>query len=157
MSAAGVIPHPVIRPLERSDIAEVVAIEEASYPYPWTYGIFEDCLKAGYACFAVVLAGRVVAYSVQNWAAGESHLLNLCVDSGHRKRGVGRLLLDHTIELARRLDCSVMFLEVRPSNPAAFRLYQARGFRESGLRRDYYPAAGGREDAIVMRLDLTIA
>ena len=146
--------HPVIRPLKPADIGEVVAIEEASYPFPWTRGIFEDCLRVGYACFGAVVSGRLVAYSVHHWGAGEAHLLNLCVHPEFRHRGLGRLMLDHAIDHAQCLDCMVMFLEVRPSNPGAIRLYLDRGFEEIGERPAYYPAAEGREDAVVMRLDL---
>jgi len=154
VSSAGAPAHPVIRPLQLSDLEQVVAIEQASYPFPWTKGIFEDCLRVGYACFGGFLAGRIVAYSVHNWGAGEAHLLNLCVHPDFRQRGLGRLLLDHAIDHARGLDCLVMFLEVRPSNPGAMQLYQRRGFESVGQRPAYYPAVHGREDALVMRLDL---
>jgi ribosomal-protein-alanine N-acetyltransferase len=157
VSVAGGISHPVVRQLLLADLDEVVAIEQASYPYPWTRGIFEDCLKVGYACFGCILAGQLVGYSIQNWGVGEAHLLNLCVRPELRHRGLGRLMLDHAIDHAQRLDCIVMLLEVRPSNPRAIRLYRDRGFEQIGRRSGYYPANEGREDAIVMRLDLPAA
>ena len=146
--------HPLIRPLWPEDLDAVLKIEEASYPYPWTRGIFNDCLRVGYACFGLQ-AGEVLAgYSVHNWGAGESHLLNLCVHKGFQRLGYGSLLLEHAIGHARALDCHVMFLEVRPSNSNASRLYQRRGFEVVGKRPAYYQAEGGREDAMVMRLSL---
>jgi len=136
------------------DLDAVVEIEKASYPFPWTRGIFEQCLRAGYACFGLQLGTALVGYSVCNWGAGESHLLNLCVHPDYQKQGYGKILLEQTIGHARSLDCHVMFLEVRPSNPDAGKLYHRRGFREVGTRPAYYEASDGREDAVVMRLDL---
>jgi ribosomal-protein-alanine N-acetyltransferase len=154
MSAANEMVYPVIRPLQSSDLDAVVEIEHASYPFPWTRGIFQDCLRVGYACFGAQMNGRLAGYSVFNWGAGEAHLLNLCVRPDLQQRGLGRLLLDHAIKQARLLDCHVMFLEVRPSNAAAARLYRRLGFEEVGERPGYYPAHDGRENAVVMRRDL---
>ena len=146
---------PVIRPLAAEDLEQVLAIERASYPFPWTRGIFEDCLKAGYACFGGLIDGELVAYALHNHGAGEAHLLNLCVHPEFRSRGLGRLLLRHVLDHARAIGCLVVFLEVRPSNPAAITLYRDEGFDVIGKRPGYYPAATGREDAVVMRLGLT--
>ncbi len=154
MSAVSAASCPVIRPLQADDLDRLVAIESASYPFPWTLGIFRDCLKVGYACSGLCVGSDLVGYSVFNWGAGEAHLLNLCVHPDWQRQGFGRLLLDHSIRQARTLGCRVMFLEVRPSNSGAVRLYERRGFEEAGQRPDYYPAHEGREDALVLRLDL---
>ncbi|NIP19328.1 MAG: ribosomal protein S18-alanine N-acetyltransferase [Xanthomonadales bacterium] len=146
--------HAVIRPLRPDDLDRVLEIEESCYPFPWTRGIFSDCLRVGYACFGLQLGSDLAGYSVHNWAAGESHLLNLCVDGPWQRRGYGSMLLEHAINHARALDCHVMFLEVRPSNPDARALYLRRGFEAVGERPEYYQAAEGRENAVVMRLDL---
>ena len=146
--------YPLIRPLWQEDLDAVLKIEKASYPYPWTRGIFSDCLRVGYACFGLQTGEKLTGYSVHNWAVGESHLLNLCVHPDYQKQGYGSLLLEHAISHARSLDCHVMFLEVRPSNSDAGRLYLRRGFEEVGQRPAYYQSAEGREDALVMRLDL---
>jgi len=151
---SAVLLHPVIRPLQPEDLAAVEAIEQASYPFPWTLGIFTDCLKAAYACFGLFGDGGLCAYSVHNGAAGEAHLLSLCVAPEMRRRGLGRLLLDHAIRHARRQGCRLMYLEVRPSNPEALSLYRRRGFQPIGQRPGYYPAHEGREDAVVMCLEL---
>lgn len=145
---------PVIRPLTAADLGQVISIERASYPYPWTKGIFEDCLKVGYSCFGGMIDGQLVAYEVHNRGADEAHLLNLCVHPEFRSLGLGRLLLQHAIDHARAMGCMVMFLEVRPSNAAAIQLYREAGFDVVGRRPSYYPAEQGREDAVVMRLAL---
>jgi len=145
---------PLIRPLRLDDLDAVIGIESASYPFPWTRGIFSECLRVGYACFGLQSGDRLVAYVVYNWGAGESHLLNLCVDPAHRRCGYGRTLLEHSIRHANTLGCGVMFLEVRPSNVDAERLYLRRGFRKVGTRPAYYESDRGREDAVIMRLDL---
>lgn len=145
---------PLIRPLGVEDLDEVMCIENASYPFPWSRGIFADCLRVGYACFGLQVGARLIGYSVHNWGAGESHLLNICVHPDEHRKGYGQLLLDHAIAHSISLDCHVMFLEVRPSNLDAVRLYQRRGFVVVGERPAYYQAENGREDAIVMRLDL---
>lgn len=145
---------PLVRALRSQDLETVLEIEQASYPFPWTRGIFEECLRAGYACFGLQLDKALAGYSVYNWGAGESHLLNLCIHPDWRKKGFGKILLEHSISHARSLDCQVMYLEVRPSNVNAAVLYRRRGFEEVGTRPAYYEAVSGREDAMVMRLDL---
>ncbi|MFT5139450.1 MAG: ribosomal-protein-alanine N-acetyltransferase [Lysobacterales bacterium] len=146
--------YPLIRALFIGDLKEVVDIEQVCYPFPWTLGIFEGCLKAGYACFGLQLGDDLAGYAVSNWGVGECHLLNLCIHPRWQKQGYGKMMLDHSIGRARSLDCHVMFLEVRPSNVDAGHLYRHRGFEEVGMRPAYYQADKGREDALVMRLDL---
>lgn len=146
--------YPLIRPLFPEDLVDVIRIEKECYPYPWTAGIFRECLRVGYACFGLQLGDDFAGYSISNWAVGECHLLNLCIDSRFQKQGYGKTMLEHCIGHAVSLDCHVMFLEVRPSNVDAAQLYLKRGFEEVGSRPAYYQAEDGREDALVMRLDL---
>lgn len=146
--------HPLIRPLIRSDLQQVNEIELSAYPYPWTLGIFEDCLRVGYDCSGLLLGTTLAGYSIQSHAAGECHLLNLCIAPSWQGMGFGSLLLEHAIRLGRKRGCDNMFLEVRPSNPAGFSLYERRGFVTLGRRPDYYRADEGREDAIIMSLSL---
>ena len=141
-------------PMTAVDLPEVLTIEQRVYEYPWSEGIFRDCLRAGQCCWTIREVGVLVAYGVMSVAAGESHLLNLCVDPDYTRRGCGRGLLDHLQGLALRHRATVMFLEVRPSNREALALYRDNGFAEVGLRRGYYPAAKGREDALVMAREL---
>jgi len=142
-------PEVVIRAMRGSDVADVVAIERASYQFPWSEGIFRDCLRVGYVCRVVTMAREVMAYGVMSFGAGEAHILNLCVGETYRCRGVGRRLLGSLIERAAAM--ADAFLEVRPSNTAAIRLYLALGFEHVGMRRGYYQAVNGREDAAVLR------
>ena len=142
------------RPMRHEDLPDVMEIEQASYPFPWTMRIFGDCLHAGYSCWVCRCNGAIEGYGVLSIAAGESHLLNLCVRRKSRNRGTGRKLLRHLVSIARRHDAEVLFLEVRVSNQAARHIYLTEGFNELGTRHDYYPADDGREDAVIMALAL---
>ncbi|MBS7457795.1 ribosomal protein S18-alanine N-acetyltransferase [Coralloluteibacterium stylophorae] len=143
-----------LRPMREGDLATVNAIEQRAYPFPWTLGIFRDCLRSGYACWVLERDRHVIGYSVLSVAAGEAHLLNLCVAPEVQSRGLGRRLLMRMIDVARGLRAERIFLEVRPSNPHAIALYHDTGFNEIGRRRGYYPAPGGREDALVLAFEL---
>ena len=145
--------YPLIRQMNADDLDCVVEIEQAAYPFPWTRGIFADCLRAGYDCIALQAGPRVIAYTIQSHGAGENHLLNLCVAPDCQKKGYGNLMLNQAIRQARLQQCFSMFLEVRPSNASGIRLYKQKGFFIVGKRPGYYRSADGREDAIVMRLD----
>jgi ribosomal-protein-alanine N-acetyltransferase len=138
------------RPMSSDDLVAVIDIEQRSYPYPWTQSIFSDCLHAGYSCWVAVRGGIVEGYGVITVAAGESHLLNLCVRPESCGQGVGAKILRHLVSIARRHEADVIFLEVRPSNEGARKLYENEGFNELGRRRDYYPADNGREDALIL-------
>ena len=146
--------YPLIRSLSPEDLDDVIRIEEASYPFPWTRGIFKECLRVGYACHGLQLGDDLAGYSISNWGVGECHLLNLCIEPRWHKRGFGKMMLEHSIGHATSLECHVMFLEVRPSNTDAAKLYLKRGFEEVGTRPAYYQAEKGREDALVLRLGL---
>ena len=139
-----------IRPMRREDISKVFDIEQASYPYPWTRGVFADCLRVGYCCRVADVDRGIGGYAIISSAAGEAHLLNLCVAPSVRATGIGRLLLDSTLVEARLLRAQRLFLEVRPSNERAIELYRRNGFRVIGRRPGYYPSDEGREDALVM-------
>ena len=146
--------YPLIRQLNMDDLDCVIEIEQAAYPFPWTRGIFSDCIRAGYDCSALQAGHRLIAYTIQSYAAGENHLLNLCVAPQWQRKGYGNLMLNNAIRQARLHQCACMFLEVRDSNSSGIRLYRQKGFFIVGKRPDYYRAADGREDAIVMRLDI---
>jgi ribosomal-protein-alanine N-acetyltransferase len=148
------VPEVLIRPMMEMDLAEVAAIEQKSYAFPWSENIFRDCLRVGYTCRALDLAGQIIGYGVMSLGAGEAHILNLCVREEFRIVGFGRRLLEHMLERAAASGIGEAFLEVRPTNLAAIRLYQRLGFEQIGIRRGYYQAPDGREDAIVLKLDL---
>jgi ribosomal-protein-alanine N-acetyltransferase len=142
------------RAMTPGDVPAVWAVERASYPFPWSEGIFRDCLRVGYLCRVAELDGVIIAYGVVAMGAGEAHILNLCVRADLRGRNVGRQMLALLIERSRQAGMEAVFLEVRPSNPHAIALYQSVGFVQVGVRRGYYQAEGGREDALVLKLAL---
>ena len=154
MIAEPAMVHSVLRPLQWGDLDRVMEIELSAYPFPWTRGIFGDCLRVGYDCWGLQVGAALMGYSVQTSPAGEKHRLNLCVEPGSRRQGFGQMLLDNAIRIARLQACLAIFLEVRPSNAAGIALYEGRGFSVVGRRRNYYSAHDGKEDALVMRLDL---
>ena len=142
-------------PMSQEDLDGVVAAEKEIYPFPWTRGNFTDALQAGYSAWVLRdAAGRVAAYSVMMMALDEAHLLNLSVERRAQRTGLGWRTLDWMAEVARGYGGRTMLLEVRPSNQVALRLYERYGFERIGVRRGYYPADGGREDAVVMRISL---
>ena len=147
-------PEVMIRAMRVGDVSDVVAIERASYQFPWSEGIFRDCLRVGYVCRVMTVARQLMAYGVMSIGAGEAHILNLCVSEAYRCRGVGKRLLASLIERATAAGMAEAFLEVRPSNTAAIRLYLSVGFEQVGTRRGYYQAPSGREDAAVLKLAL---
>jgi ribosomal-protein-alanine N-acetyltransferase len=151
MSAVLEIEH-LVRPMREKDIAAVLRIEKSCYEFPWTAGIFHDCLKAGYSCWVHESAGQVAGYYVLMPGPGEAHMLNVAVSLDWRRQGLGRALMMHAIDNSRDRHALLMFLEVRPSNLAALTLYFDLGFEQVAVRKDYYPAIGGREDAQVLRL-----
>lgn len=147
-------PYPEFRTMRAEDLEQVAAIEIAAYEYPWTHGIFRDCLRAGYNCWVLAHGVEIIGYSVLTVAAGEAHVLNVCVALDHQGAGHGKRLMQRLIDLARWHRAERIFLEVRPSNTRAIKLYDELGFNEIGKRPNYYPAKRGREDAIVMALEL---
>ena len=136
------------------DVPGIMRIEEQAYPFPWTAGIFRDCIRAGYSCHVLVREGEIAAYVVMSIGAREAHILNICVSPEQRGQGYGRIMMHKMIALARLLRADMMFLEVRPSNEAARRLYEKLGFNEVGTRNNYYPTEQGREDALLLAMHL---
>jgi ribosomal-protein-alanine N-acetyltransferase len=145
---------PELAPMRERDLDEVMAIENAIYTHPWTRGNFADSLRAGYDCRTLRLGGELLGYFVLMVAAGEAHLLNLSIAARHQRSGHGSYLLREVAGLARGFGARSLFLEVRPSNHAAQGLYTRFGFRKIAVRRGYYPARSGREDALVLTLPL---
>jgi [ribosomal protein S18]-alanine N-acetyltransferase len=143
-----------VRAMREEDVDAVMAIELRAYPFPWTHGIFRDCLRAGYPMWLALRDDAIIGYGVLSIAAQEGHILNICIDPAEQSHGYGRWLLRMLIRSARAHRAERVFLEVRPSNPRAIALYQDEGFNEIGRRPRYYPAHHGREDAIVMAMEL---
>ena len=145
---------PQYRRMTADDLEVVIAIENEVYPHPWTRGNFYDSLNAGYHCWIMELTGEIVGYGVVSIGADEAHLLNLGIAAQWQRRGLGREMLKFLIQLARDFFAHKIYLEVRPSNIGGRRLYASAGFDEIATRRGYYPAHRGREDAVVMELNL---
>jgi len=132
------------------DLADVLAIERSTYDFPWSETIFKDCLRVNYHCYVIEQNQKVKGYAVMTVAAGESHILNICVDKSLRGNGIGRGMLAHLVDDARRYRAEMMLLEVRVSNRVAIDLYLKTDFNEIGRRNNYYPSKGGREDALIL-------
>ena len=154
MNARAVMPAVLLRPMHEGDLDAVMEIELRAYPFPWTRGIFQDCLRSGYPGRVLVTEGGLLGYGLLSIAADEAHVLNVCVDPQGQSRGHGRRLLRELVQLARQHGALRVFLEVRPSNASAIALYHSEGFNEIGRRPRYYPAVDGREDALVMAKEL---
>ncbi len=139
--------------MQLENLPSVMVNELQCYEYPWTEGVFADCIKSGYECWLLVIQGEIKGHGILSVAPGESHLLNVCINPECQGDGYGRILVKHMLDRARENAVSSMFLEVRPSNLIAYKLYESLGFNEVGIREDYYPAAKGREDAIVFAME----
>jgi ribosomal-protein-alanine N-acetyltransferase len=142
------------RPMLATDIEAIMEIETRLYEFPWTRGIFADCIRANYDCWAAILEQKIIAYVVLSFGASESHILNLAVDDSCQNMGIGKEMLTHIINRARLLKAETILLEVRSSNTCAIHLYESTGFNEIGCRKAYYPAPKGKEDALLFAYQL---
>jgi ribosomal-protein-alanine N-acetyltransferase len=145
---------PEFRRMQPADLDRVAAIEAVAYPFPWSRAIFQDCLRADYECHVLVGSDEVVGYGVLSSGANEAHILNVCVAPEEQGKGYGRRIVKRLLDLARWHRSERVYLEVRPSNPNAIALYESIGFNEFGRRPNYYPGKRGREDALVMAMEL---
>jgi len=143
-----------MRPMQMTDLDAIMQIEPTIFPFPWSRGNFNDSLNSGYSCWVMELDGEIMGYGVLMMILDEAHLLNISIASNQQGRGFGRTLLEHMMQLGRHHGGLNMFLEVRPSNVAAIALYESMGFNEMAVRRNYYPAKHGREDAVLMGMAL---
>lgn len=143
-----------LRPMRETDLDAVHALEVRAYDFPWSLGTFRDCLRANYSCWILQRDEQLIGYFLFSVAVGEAHVLNICVDPKLQGQGLGRTMMEALLKLARQHRAERIFLEVRPSNPAAIHLYESLGFNEIGRRPRYYPSRDGREDALVMAMEL---
>ena len=145
----------VVQPLTRirsvlpADLKAIAAVEQASYKFPWSVGIFRDCMLAGYQGLVLEIGGVIGGYAIMSIAAGDAHILNLCVHPEYQQMGYGGRLLDSLLVEAEKVGVERVFLEVRPSNEVAIKLYRSAGFEQIGVRPSYYQANGSREDAVI--------
>lgn len=139
----------IYRTMSVTDLKQIMEIEVQAYSHPWTVGIFRDCVR-GHRCWVAVQDESIIAYAVLMMAPGESHVLNLCVKPNQQGKGIGRKMLRMLMKKSQQASVDMILLEVRRSNQSAIDLYDSEGFHELGVRKAYYPADNGREDAIVM-------
>ena len=142
-----------LRKMRSADLPEVMVIERTNYQFPWEEDIFRDCFKANYNCWVCEEQDIVLGYCILSMAVGEAHVLNICVAPTEQGQGIGRKMLEHLIETARGR-AETMFLEVRPSNTVAIALYEDMGFNEIGVRKGYYQSEHGREDGLMLALQI---
>lgn len=147
-------PDDQFRPMLESDLDAVMAIEPTIYLHPWTRGNFSDSLKSGHEAWVLTRQGEIIGYSLMSMVLDEAELLNISVAAPYQQQGLGRRLLAHMLEQAITLGVAMIFLEVRASNAAAIALYERASFVEVNVRRGYYPAENGREDAVIMKVTL---
>ncbi len=140
-----------IRRMRDADIPAVLLVEKDSYEFPWSAGNFIDSIHAGYSAWVYEVGGEIIGHAVLTVVLDEAHLLNITIAPAWRRQGLGGVLLNHAMEFARQQQVRTLFLEVRPSNRPAIALYEKIGFEAFALRKGYYPAQAGREDALVMR------
>ena len=155
--SAVVSPEVELMPMVERDLDEVLRIEYRVYSHPWSRANFADSIASGYSCWVCRVGRELVGYFVLMVALDEAHLLNIGVAEKHQGMGLGACLLRHAMETARHGGAATVFLEVRPSNARALALYRHYGFEQVGVRRGYYPAAIGREDAWVFLRSLVEA
>ena len=144
----------MLRRMLLTDLEAVAAIERRANQFPWPATQFADSLRDSHWSWVLEHQGRVSGFAIYSLVLDEASLLNIAVDPQCQRRGFGRRLLQTTLHLLREQGTVECFLEVRCSNRPAEMLYRSLGFSITGQRRDYYPAATGREDAHVMRCDL---
>jgi len=147
-------PATQLRDMGWEDVDAVLNIEQAVHNHPWTRGNFNDALATGNICKVYEVANEIVGYAVMMPALDDVDLLDISIAGAHQRKGLGASLLGEMLALARSLEFARVILEVRQKNLAASALYRKAGFSEIGIRRGYYPAENGREDAIVMEYKL---
>lgn len=142
------------RRMRPTDLGVVADLEKSLYAFPWSLGNFRDSVNAGYDCWVACHGDQVIGYAILMVALDEAHLLNIAVATGWQRRGIGRAFLDFILGVASDAKCEIVYLEVRPSNVAARQMYREAGFQQIAIRPSYYPAHGGREDALFLGITL---
>ena len=140
--------------MNADDIDTVTALEASLQEFPWSRGNFADSLAAGHEARVLRLGADLVGFSVVMTAVDEAHLLNIGVDRRYQGQGHGAWMLRRIMDDARSAGAVRLLLEVRRSNRQAIAFYRHFGFSQIGVRRAYYPASAGREDALVFDKEL---
>lgn len=143
---------PIVRPMTQADLPVIAALDAQCYPFPWTLGNFADSLHSGYRCCVYEYNQTIIGYVVLMKVIEEAHLLNITIAPDSQGQGLGRKLMQHVIARVRQDCVQWLWLEVRPSNLIARKLYESMDFEFVAVRKNYYPAVDGREDAVILRL-----
>lgn len=143
-----------IRTMQPSDLDRVILIEREIFLFPWSLGNFSDSIKAGYICQVLEHNSALIGYGIMMISPEEAHVLTLGIAADWQKKGWGKKLLQHLIQNAKDEAAKCILLDVRESNVGAAQLYKKMGFQHIAIRKGYYPAMCGREDALVMQLML---
>ncbi len=154
-STAGDMDLKSFRPMRLSDLGPILEIEQQVYNFPWSDKTFRDCLSVGYLCWVCERVDQVVAYGILSIGAGEAHVMNICVSPRVQRQGYGVAMMNKLIEVALENRTQSLLLEVRPTNFSALEMYRKMGFNEIGVRKAYYPAPNGREDALMLGIELS--
>ena len=142
------------RQMKEVDLPDVLLNERKGYTHPWAEGIFKDCIRSRYECWLILFESQVIGHGILSCMADEGHMLNICIHPDKQGKGLGRILVEFMLDRAKARNVRTIFLEVRASNLAAYELYMSLGFNEIGIRKNYYPAFIGREDAIVLAREI---
>ncbi|AYA39336.1 ribosomal protein S18-alanine N-acetyltransferase [Xenorhabdus nematophila] len=136
------------------DLPLAFQIEQASHAFPWSDKTFYSNQGERYLNYKITLNDRIVGFAITQYVMDEATLFNIAIHPEHQSRGYGRELLTHLINILPEKQINTLWLEVRRSNQSAIRLYEDMGFNEVSIRKNYYPTAAGKEDAIIMALPL---
>ncbi|WP_380184647.1 ribosomal protein S18-alanine N-acetyltransferase [Kalamiella sp. sgz302252] len=140
--------------LTPQDLERAFAIEQRSHAFPWSEKTFASNQGERYLNYRLDVGTEMAAFAITQIVLDEATLFNLAVDPAFQRRGLGRALLQHLIKELEQRGVLTLWLEVRASNQAAIALYQQLDFNEVSVRRNYYPTAEGKEDAIIMALTI---
>ena len=144
-------PSPIVlEPFADEHVAGVLKVERECFPAPWTEAMFRQEVEEKWLSrsFVALQKDEVIGYVIAWFLRGEVHILNLAVAKSQQRRGIGRRMLAHVVDLADSEHCHMITLEVRVTNEPAKLLYLSMGFAPVGIRRRYYH--DNNEDAIVM-------
>ena len=144
----------VFREISLGDLDGIVQIERAVNPFPWGEEALRDTIASSGHHLISLREGRAVGFLLSSFVLDEAQLLLIGISPNWQGVGVGGQLLKELINRSQDQDQKLIYLEVRSGNERAIRLYRSLGFIDIGVRRDYYPGLVGREDAIVMSLQL---
>lgn len=144
----------MLRPLFKSDLSQVLAIEQAVHAVPWNEETFLTCFGSDYEGWVIEIEKKVIAFIVALIRVEECHILNIGVARQYQHQGWGKKLLSHALHHAKVKGTGIAYLEVRKSNSTAIALYRQMKFHLIGERKNYYPTVAGKEDAFIFAKSL---